>query len=191
MLFRSLDAAGSLWKESSVGVLSLISSTNAVGSLGKSTSLFLREYLALSDGKTGVDIPRQFDDVNYDRVSQVGPGQAPSAADENNALAIIASPSGTSQSIINGTINASPNGLSEVGNVVTVSMSFSSNLDILQPGDQVIIAGAGVGGYNGTFTVLTAVTVNNTFTYYNPTSGLAASGNGTVATQMKIGRAHV
>src|SRR5437660_3683339 len=182
----ALDAAGSLWKESSVGVLSLISSTNVVGALGKSTSLFLREYLALSDGKTGIDIPRQFDDVNYDRVSQVGPGQSPSAADENNALAIIASPSGTSQSIINGTINASPNGLSEVGNVVTVSMSFSSNLDILQPGDQVIIAGAGVGGYNGTFTVLTAVTVNNTFTYYNPTSGLAASGNGTVATQMTL-----
>src|SRR5439155_23035971 len=85
----ALDAAGSLWKESSVGVLSLISSTNVVGALGKSTSLFLREYLALSDGKTGIDIPRQFDDVNYDRVSQVGPGQAPSAADENNALAII------------------------------------------------------------------------------------------------------
>src|SRR6516162_2446047 len=39
----ALDAAGSLWKESSVGVLSLVSSSIVPSSFGKSTSLFTRE----------------------------------------------------------------------------------------------------------------------------------------------------
>ena len=37
-----------------------------------------REYIALSDFLQGTDQPRQYDGTNLDRISQVGPGQAPS-----------------------------------------------------------------------------------------------------------------
>jgi hypothetical protein len=33
----------------------------------------LREYLALPDGSVGQDLPRQYDDSNFDHVSQIGP----------------------------------------------------------------------------------------------------------------------
>ncbi len=41
------------------------------------------------------------------------------------------------------------------------------------------IAGVGVAGYNGTWTV-TAVPTSRSFQYTNPTTGLATSGGGTV-----------
>src|SRR6266852_3456758 len=109
----ALDAAGSLWKESSVGVLSLIYGLNVPGSFGKSASLFTREYLALGDGKFGIDIPRQFDDTNFDRVSQVGPGQAPGVTDES-AIYTLANPNGIAPF---GSITPITN-LSEAGNIV-------------------------------------------------------------------------
>src|SRR5690242_19972093 len=93
----ALDAAGSLWKESPQGVLSLISSSIIPGTFAKSASLFTREYLAIGDGKFGLDIPRQFDDTNFDRVSQVGPGAAPIVIDENSTFNINGSPNGLSQ----------------------------------------------------------------------------------------------
>jgi hypothetical protein len=37
-----------------------------------------REYIALSNFAQGTDQPRQYDGVNLDRISQVGPGQGPS-----------------------------------------------------------------------------------------------------------------
>ena len=43
----------------------------------------------------------------------------------------------------------------------------------------VTIAGVGVAGYNGTFTV-TAVPTSRSFQYTNPIAGLATSGGGTV-----------
>ena len=46
---------------------------------------------------TGCDLPRQYDDTNFDRVSQGGPGGAPSVVDENVMATIVASPSGATQ----------------------------------------------------------------------------------------------
>ena len=46
-----------------------------------STTLFGREYMAFGDGVTGQDLPRQYDDVKYDRVSQIGPAEGPALAD--------------------------------------------------------------------------------------------------------------
>jgi len=68
-----LDALGNLWKETSPAVLANVASGLAVNAYGRSATLFGREYLAISDGKFGADMPRQFDDANFDRVSQVGP----------------------------------------------------------------------------------------------------------------------
>jgi hypothetical protein len=81
-----LDSNGNLYKETSPGTLSLI----IPGGVGSnlylaSTTLFGREYMAFADGITGQDLPRQFDDTHFDRVSQIGPAEGPSAADSGTA----------------------------------------------------------------------------------------------------------
>ena len=78
-----MDATGVLYKETTPGTLSSIASGLATNSYANSTTLFGREYLAISDGRTGNDLPRQYDDTNFDRVSQGGPGAGPTVVDEN------------------------------------------------------------------------------------------------------------
>src|SRR2546428_2711283 len=76
----ALDSNGVLYKETTPGTLSSIATGLASNSYANSTTLFGREYLAISDGKTGNDLPRQFDDTSFDRVSQSGPGAGPASA---------------------------------------------------------------------------------------------------------------
>ena len=73
-----------------------------------------------------------------------------------------------------GTITLNAPGLTESGNTVTVRTAAAHNRSV---GDIVVIAGAGVSGYNGTW-VIDAVTGPRSFTFQNPTAGLANSGGG-------------
>ncbi len=76
------DSLGNLYEELSPGVLSLLKAGAAKPTLYlASTTHFGREYMAFGDGDTGQDLPRQFDGTNYDRVSQIGPAEAPAVAD--------------------------------------------------------------------------------------------------------------
>jgi len=70
----ALDSSGSLWGENSPGVLTQIATGMVANSAASSASLFGREYLTVHDGNFGVDVPRQYDGTNFDRVSQCGPG---------------------------------------------------------------------------------------------------------------------
>ena len=71
-----LDSLGNLYKETSPGVLSLWSrSAHQAEPLLASTTHFGREYMAFGDGLVGQDLPRQYDDSFFDRVSQIGPGR--------------------------------------------------------------------------------------------------------------------
>ena len=80
------DSLGNLSKETSPGVLSDLASGEVGANLYMaSTTIFGREYMAFGDGALGQDLPRQFDGVNFDRVSQVGPGEGPSVADSGTA----------------------------------------------------------------------------------------------------------
>jgi hypothetical protein len=79
------DSLGDLYKESTPGSLALIAAGLTPSSYLASTTLFGREYIAISDGLIGQDMPRQFDDSFFDRVSQIGPGEAPTVADSANA----------------------------------------------------------------------------------------------------------
>ena len=81
----AFDSLGNLYKESSPGTLSLVAAGLAKTCYMASTTLFGREYMAISDGLVGQDLPRQFDDANFDRVSQVGPGEEPAVADATDA----------------------------------------------------------------------------------------------------------
>ena len=172
----ALDGAGNLYKENTPGTLTQIASGLANGAYAHSCTLFGREYLATSDGNTGNDYPRQYDDTNLDRVSQCGPGSGPTIVDENVIVGIAASPNGAAQPAAVA-IAASPSGATENGYLVTLTTSAAHGLTA---GQTVTIAGVGVGSYNGTFAVL-AVLSPTQFTYVVGTTGLASSGGGTAA----------
>ena len=76
-----LDSAGDLWKETSPGALVNFAAIFNPGLYLNSTTHFGREYMAFSDGALGQDMPRQFDDTYFDRVSQIGPAEGPTVAD--------------------------------------------------------------------------------------------------------------
>src|ERR1700683_2723361 len=76
----AMDSSGTLWGEFTPGTLTQIASGIVAGSHAKSATLFGREYIAVSDGQFGIDIPRQYDGTYFDRVSQVGPGGGRTAA---------------------------------------------------------------------------------------------------------------
>ncbi|MGC2391423.1 MAG: hypothetical protein WA621_18670, partial [Candidatus Acidiferrum sp.] len=161
-----LDSNGVLYKETTPGALATVASGLAANSYGNSTTIFGREYLAISDGKTGNDLPRQFDDTNFDRVSQSGPGAGPTVVDENVVATIVASPSGATQPAAV-TISASPAGAIENGFLVTITTATAHGLSA---GQSVTIAGVPIAAYNGTFPVVAAP--NSTqFTYIAGASG--------------------
>ncbi len=75
-----LDSLGNFYRETSPGVLSLTASIVAPNMFLASATHFGREYMAFSDGALGRDLPRQYDDSNLDRVSQIGPAEGPTAS---------------------------------------------------------------------------------------------------------------
>ncbi len=170
------DANGNLYKETSPGTLTQIASGLTPNAYINSTTLFGREYLATSDGMTGNDLPRQYDDTNLDRVSQEGPGGAPTVVDENVMATIAPSPNGATQPAAVA-IAASPNGASENGYLVTITTSSAHGLSA---GETVTIGGVGVSGYNGTFPVVSVLSTTQ-FTYIAGATGLVNSGGGTAA----------
>lgn len=70
---------------------------------------------------------------------------------------------------------ASSNGAIEVGNTVTISTNVAHGFKV---GQNAMIIGVGVSGYNGTFAIV-SVPTTTTFTYTATASGLADSGGGT------------
>jgi hypothetical protein len=172
----ALDGAGNLYKEITEGTLTQIAGGLAANAYANSTTLFGREYLAISDGMTGNDLPRQYDDTNFDRVSQGGPGAGPTVVDENVIVGIVASPNGATQPAAVA-IAASPNGATQNGYLVTITTSAPHGFST---GQFVTVAGVGVAGYNGTFAVV-SVPSSTQFTYIAGAAGLPSSGGGTAA----------
>ncbi|MGH9734656.1 MAG: hypothetical protein ACRD8A_08720 [Candidatus Acidiferrales bacterium] len=80
----ALDSLGNLYKETSPGVLSLTASIIEPNTFLASTTHFGREYMALSDGELGRDLPRQYDDSSVDRVGQIGPAEGPAVANSSS-----------------------------------------------------------------------------------------------------------
>jgi uncharacterized protein (UPF0333 family) len=108
---------------------------------------------------------RHFGGGNEVQVVTFGPGYSQASTVQPLSLGINAAPSATSRG-----------GAQEDGNTVTIA---TGSPHTLQVGDTVTVAGVGVAGYNGTWTV-TAVPSSRSFQYTNPTAGLATSGGGTV-----------
>ena len=149
----ALDSAGSVWGEFTPGTLTQINTGPggkfvAPNCRAKSTTLFGREYIAFHDGRFGIDIPRQYDGTNFDRVSQVGPGAGPVTAFDAPAEPVY-------------TIGNSPTGAVRNNNVVTITTTAAHNF---YPGASVLIAGVVDTSFNGTF-VVQSVPSATTLTY--------------------------
>ena len=199
-LLLSLDSNGALWQSASIaGGLTQITGAapNFIvpGARGKSTTLFGREYIGLSDGKFGLDIPRQYDGTFFDRVSQVGPGAPPAVNDGPGS---------------SGNIVASPNGLIPLTSAIThiasdslgyVGVSVTGSVpSTLQVGDKLKLSGttdfdgewtvASIGGSEilvGPGSVYNTIGTNGTVQYNLTTvtttaaNGLVAGGTGIIA----------
>jgi hypothetical protein len=158
-IMLALDSAGFLWAELTAGTLTQIASGLPAASLAKSTTLFGREYLAVSDGKFGTDIPRQYDATHFDRVSQCGPGAGPTVVD---------APAEPTISIV-----ASPTGAVRANNVSTITTASAHGY---QAGQTVLIVNVADSTFDGTYLIVTVPSAT-TFTYNNPGAN-SASGDG-------------
>ncbi len=159
-ILLALDSAGFLWAELTAGALTQIAQGLAANALAKSCTQFGREYIAISDGKSGVDIPRQYDATNFDRVSQCGPGAGPS---------ITEAPVETSIAIA-----ASPTGAARANNVATITTTAPHNYQI---GQTVLIVNVADATFNGTF-LISGVPSATQFTYDNPGANSASGDTG-------------
>jgi hypothetical protein len=151
----ALDSAGTLWKETSPGTLSAIAGGLPLNARARSVTLFGREYLALSDGTTGLGAPWQYDDTHLDRVSQAGPGAGPSRVAD--AIADIS-------------------GIARAANVVSVATAAPHHL---LAGDQVVIENVADASFTGTFAV--AGIADATHFSFAQTGADATSSGGTAA----------
>ena len=176
----ALDSAGSLWGELTPGALTQINTGPggkfiAPNCRAKSTTLFGREYIAFHDGRFGIDIPRQYDGTNFDRVSQVGPGAGPVTAFDAPAEPVY-------------TVGNSPTGAVRSNNVVTITTTTAHNL---YAGASVLIAGVVDTSFNGTF-VVQSVPSPTTLTYQqlgaaSNSGGSSGSATATLAPQLSAG----
>jgi len=111
------DSNGSFWVEdliASPGTYTLLF-TSTPGSFCKSITQFGREYIAISDGLHGTEVPLQWDGTNLRRYTSDGPGAPPTIA--NLALA-------SSQMV------ASPNTLTRNANLVVANTATPHNLKV-------------------------------------------------------------
>jgi hypothetical protein len=169
----SLDSAGALWQSSSIaGGLAQVNTSSGTGIVagarGKSTSIFGREYIGLSDGKFGLDMPRQFDGQFLDRVSQVGPGaSASSVVDICVQLTALSRTGG----IISGT-TASAHGLAP-GMLVTIAgvnadQTFNGQFPVLTTPDGTHFTAQGAPGIFAISTISRAGNVVSAIVSGNP-----------------------
>jgi hypothetical protein len=165
-----LDSNGILWKEdvtNSPGTHTQLLQTQP-GSYAKSCTAFGREYIAISDGEHGADVPLQYDGTNLDRVTQDGPGANPCTvqdfAQDIDIVSIddLSSP----QTIVAATC---------LGSTATIQ---TANAHGLRTDDLVLVDSVSVSGYNGTWKV-TAVPSPTTFDFTANTSSLTAGTGGT------------
>lgn len=180
----SLDSVGGMRNESPCpnppGIPTLIG-TVVAASYAQSDSLVGREYIAISDTSHpafGIDIPMQYDGINFDRVSQCGPGAPPVGEASGNVPFVQ-------------TIVAAPAGLVPLIPAITyiscaerwVTIKFAVDFTTAIAGDLWVVAG-NPGGYDGTY--IYHKRINNS-TYLIEATGplaLAASAGGTATTNL-------
>lgn len=160
------DSLGNFYKENPSGALELLVSNGTYGLFMSGCTALGREYMGFFNANGGFDIPRQYDDTNYDRVSQGGPGSGPSVSDylpQPQNIPLAGSP-------IVATIAPSPAGAVR-GNPVTVQVATQTPIFgfVEQPNGERVRE---IVGYTTTYTSHTVDTII-TFTTTAPHGFLA------------------
>src|SRR5689334_18872931 len=192
-----LDSLGVLREEFPFGTISSLRTLPITNAYARSDTLFGREWLAFSDGDTGLFPPCQFDGTNLDRATQDGPGAAPSAQDYLPAAATISAVAGGSGVAISSITRTGktqtwvynggpPNQRSSYTlvfswNGVEVTTSAAHGLAV---GNTTTIAGVTDSSFNGTVLV-TSVIDSTHFTYtqsFSSPSGTTPTSSGGTST---------
>lgn len=203
------DQQGNLFAEFGNGIASPIATNGTPGTTFDTTDIFGRLYMAFgqSVGTSllanqslygGVDIPRQWDGVNYDRVSQVGPGAAPTPQNylpaavsidntaAGTAIAIAASPTGLVPGGLVTTVVPVQEFMNGRWHTVYITTSLYTTLTItttsphlLQQNQTTTISGA-PSPYNGNYTVASVTSPTVAVLTASLPFPLAASGGGTI-----------
>jgi hypothetical protein len=100
-----LASDGTLYLENGSGPPTVLGATTP-GSFAKSTTAFGREYIAISDGLHGQEVPLQYDGTNLDRVTQDGPGAPPTIVSTPLPPVNLAQLAGIYQSRMNNVVTA-------------------------------------------------------------------------------------
>lgn len=138
----------------------------------QSETLLGREWLAISDGNYGIDIPRQYDGTNFDRVSQSGPGAPPSVSDYTGSFNILTT---AGLGII--PFSYPIESISQTGFVVTAVVGGGAIEPLTTTGHTVKISGVTADArYNGTFSIASVNLAINSISYNLSVSGLPAGG---------------
>lgn len=148
-----LDSAGNIWVENvttSAGVYALLTTTTP-GTYAKSITAFGREYIAISDGLHGQEIPLQYDGTNLDRVTQDGPGAPPTVA--SLAFPPVQMFSNATPPTILTITGIFPDGQAFAGGYfTTINIYVASGGDAVPVGTQVVVSTSTI--FDGTYTII-------------------------------------
>jgi hypothetical protein len=177
-----LDAAGNLWVEnvtSSPGTVTLLG-TVTPGSYCKSITAFGREYFAFSDGIHGSDVPLQYDGTFLDRVTQDGPGTAPTVA---NLIIPPTTMAGAGSPTVYTITEIAPDQKNVPGGYfTTINIYTTIPATVAVVGSQIVIAGTGTIWDGGPYTVIAnpGPAGGIVVSFYSPGSSVIYTGSGTV-----------
>ena len=172
---------GSLWVEdltASPGTATLLFASTAT--MASSVTAFGREYIALSDGVHGADVPIQYDGTNVYRVTQDGPGMPPTVVSAPLPSTALAATVVTPQAV---------DFIVTAGPYVVGAITYYSTLVIYLPvlstdfslGDSVTIAGNSITDFDVTGTIFT-LGVTGGITFFAINYNLTTGGTGTGGT---------
>lgn len=173
-----LDSSGNLWYNNiSVPSNPAILCVVQAGSYAKSITAFGREYIAIHNLLNGADVPLQWDGTYLDRVTQDGPGAAPSIANlAYPSVAMAASGSAPTLTITEIFPDQKVGNYWTALNIYTTTSSAS-----VAVGQSVTVSGNAT--YNGTYTVIANPGPGGTLTVsalFPTTDGPVTSGTLTI-----------
>jgi hypothetical protein len=160
----ALGSDGVMYQEDAINlpdVLLPVYSSIFPDSFAESCTVDDREFIAISNLLNGTDIPYTYDGVNFDRLSQVGPGTPPTASTSTATTNVVSITQPTPKSDVDnpghlsGILWSNGPGSTAPGNVLTVYYTRVSSQPVADPdlqiGVGVTIAGVDVAGPNQDF----------------------------------------
>jgi hypothetical protein len=152
-----LDSSGNLWVENvsaTPGTYTLLTTTTP-GSYARSITAFGREYIAVSDGLHGADIPLQVTalangTLQLDRITQDGPGSPPAISSVAlPAVAMVATGPPATLTVV----EIDPGGIGGSGYYTQANIYVASGADQVEPGAIVTVTGTNA-TFDLTYTVV-------------------------------------